>query len=349
MPTKIVATLGPASFDLNTLTHFKNTSVEIARLNFSHDTVQNQTDRGLLAKSIGLQVLIDLGGPKIRLGEFGTVVELKKDDIIALELQNFEQEYPFDYPYQNKNIMILPCRFDIADSTEVGKTLLIDDGKVSLEVVEIIGKKVFCKVNVPGPVKSAKSINLPYSSVNLPFLTDRDKHMLRETIAIIRPEYVACSFVKTQRDVNEMRDFIQYCLDWFEIKDYFPKICVKLETHEVVQPDNLDEVVKACDIVMIARGDMALETLPAHIMVPFYQDEIAKSCKKHNKPFIVATEALDSMITKPTPSRAEISDIYRSIVVDEADYVMLSGESANGMYPKEAVSIMDSMIKQYSK
>jgi pyruvate kinase len=349
MSTKIVATLGPASLDLETLTHFKNSSVEIARLNFSHDTVQNHTDRGLLAKSLGLNLLIDLGGPKIRLGEFINIVNLEKDRIIALELQDFEQEYPFDYRYQDSNIMILPCRFDIADSTEAGKTLLIDDGKISLEVVEIIGQKVFCKVVVPGPVKSAKSINLPYSTVKLPFLTDRDKHMLRETIAVLRPEYVACSFVKNQKDVDEMRAFIQKCLDWFEIKDYFPKICVKLETHEVVQPQNLEEVIKACDIAMIARGDMALETLPAHIMVPYYQDEIARLSKLHNTPFIVATEALDSMISKPSPSRAEISDIYRSIAVNKADYIMLSGESANGSYPKEAVSMMNSMIKQYDK
>ncbi len=349
MSTKIVATIGPASLDLETLTHFKNSSVEIVRMNFSHDTVQNHTDRGLLAKSLGLDLLIDLGGPKIRMGEFTNIVDLKKDSIIALELQDFEQEYPFDYRYQDSNIMILPCRFDIADSTEAGKTLLIDDGKIDLDVIEIIGKKVFCKVKVPGPVKSAKSINLPYSTVKLPFLTDRDKHMLRETIAVLRPEYVACSFVKTQKDVDTMRDFIQHCLDWFEIKDYFPKICVKLETHEVVQPENLEEVIKACDIAMIARGDMALETLPIHIMVPYYQDEIVRLSKLHNTPCIVATEALDSMITKPSPSRAEISDIYRSIAVNKADYIMLSGESANGSYPKEAVSMMDSMIKQYDR
>ena len=349
MSTKIVATLGPSSLDLDTLTHFKNNSVEIARLNFSHDTVQGHTDRALLAKSLGLKILIDLGGPKIRFGEFTHPVNLVKDHIVALELQDFEQEYPFDYRYNDKNVLILPCRFDIADSTEAGKTLLIDDGKVNLEVVEIVDKKVFCKVVVAGMVKTAKGINLPYSSVKLPFLTDRDKHMLRETIAVLRPEYVGCSFVKTSADVDTMREFITHCLDWFEIKDYFPKISVKLETHEVVQPENLEKIVQACDIVMIARGDLALETLPAHIMVPHYQDEIVRLCQIYGTPFIVATEALDSMMDKPTPSRAEISDIYRSIVLNKANYVMLSGESANGSFPKEAVSMMNSMIQQYGK
>ena len=349
MFTKIIATLGPSSMDADTLKYFKDHSVEIARMNFSHDTVQGHTDRGLLAKSIGLQILIDLGGPKIRMGEMESTIQLPKDYIICLEHQIANVNYPVDCQYNSKSVMTLPCRFEISKSVQPGKTLLVDDGKVRLEVVEVIGNKVFCKVIVAGSVKSGKSINLPYCNVNLPFLTDRDKEMLIQTISVLRPEYVACSFVKSAADVDTIRNYIQFCLDKFEIKDYFPKICVKLETHEVLQVENLEGIIKACDLAMIARGDMALETLPAHVMVPFYQDEIARLCKIHNTPFIVATEALDSMISKPTPSRAEISDIYRSIVTNKTDYIMLSGESASGSYPREAVSIMHDMIERYGK
>jgi pyruvate kinase len=347
MNTKIIATLGPATKDTETLEYFKNHSVQIARLNFSHDTVQGHTDRGLLAKNLGIEVLIDLGGPKIRLGEFIETVTLPKDHIICLEHQDHDIDYPTDVKYQDKFVMSLPCRFEISKSVAPTRILLIDDGKVRLEVVEVIDKQVFAKVIVSGVVKSGKSVNLPYSSVDLAFLTERDKNMLRETIAVLRPEYIACSFVKSSRDVDTMKDYIRHCLDWFEISDYFPKICVKLETHEILQPDHLEGIIQACDLAMIARGDMALETLPAHIMVPFYQEEIARLCKIHNTPFVVATEALDSMITKPTPSRAEISDIYRSIAINKADYIMLSGESAYGAFPKEAVSIMHDMIEKY--
>jgi pyruvate kinase len=349
MFTKIIATLGPVSADESTLSYFKNHAVEIARLNFSHDTVQGHTDRGLLAKSVGLELLVDLGGPKIRLGEFMEIVQLQSEEIICLEHQNFDIDYPRDFNYTDKLVKVLPCRFEISESVVPGRTLLLDDGKVRLEVVEVVDQKVFAKVVVAGSVKSGKSVNLPYSTVNLPFLTDRDKHMLRETIAVLRPEYVACSFVKTAQDVTTMKDYIQYCLDWFEIKDYFPKICVKLETHEVLQPENLEGIIEACDIAMVARGDMALETLPAHVMVPQHQDEIVRLCQKHKTPFIIATEALDSMIDKPTPSRAEISDIYRSIVINKCDYIMLSGETAGGKYPREAVGIMYDMIERYGK
>lgn len=349
MLTKIIATLGPVSATQSTVQYFKDHLVEVARLNYSHDTVQGHTDRGLLAKSVGLELLVDLGGPKIRMGEFDQAIVLNKGAIICLEHQNFDKDYPVDSKYQEKLVTVLPCRFEISESVIAGRTLLLDDGKIRLEVVEVKGKKVFAKVIVAGSIKPGKSINLPYSTVNLPFLTDRDKNMLRETIAVLRPEYVACSFVKTAKDITEMKNYIQYCLDWFEIKDYFPKICAKLETHEVLQIENLESVIEACDIAMVARGDMALETLPAHVMVPQYQDEIVRLCQKHDTPCIIATEALDSMIDKPTPSRAEISDIYRSIVINKCNYIMLSGETAGGKYPREAVSIMNDMIERYGK
>ncbi len=347
MTTKIIATIGPACLSKEILTNFKNNSVSIARLNFSHNTSQWHSDAGILAKECGLKTMIDLGGPKIRLGEMHHELNLLTGWTICMEYQDAQVEYPYDYKNNNRNQITIPCRFEIAKFVNPGKILLLDDGKVRLEVTEVVGKKVLCKVIFGGMVKTGKSVNLPYSKVEVPFLTDRDKKMLKESIAIVRPEYVACSFVKSKEDTKAMREYIKYCLNFFEIKDYSPKICVKLETHEALEEGVLEEVIADCDLVMIARGDMALEILPAHILVPFYQDQIAKICHRTNKPFVVATEALDSMITKPTPSRAEISDIYRSIAVDKADYIMLSGESATGNFPCEAVGLMHQMIVQY--
>ncbi len=347
--TKIIATLGPSSHDKETLQYFADHSVTIARLNFSHNTSQSHIETATIAKQAGLQTMIDLGGPKIRVAEIINDTVLEAGWIICLENKEHEVVYPFDYEYESKMYMTIPVRFEIYKYVEAGRVLLLDDGKIRLEITRVIDQKVFANVVVGGIIKSGKSINLPYSDVKVDFLTIRDKQMLSDTLSIIRPEYVACSFVKSVDDVEIIRSFVGEILAANNIRDYSPKICVKLETYQVLEKDVLKEVVESCDLMMIARGDMALETLPAHILVPYFQDLIVDICQQSNKPFVVATEALDSMISKPTPSRAEISDIYRSIVSNKADFIMLSGESAAGQYPKEAVLIMHEMIQYYQK
>jgi pyruvate kinase len=326
--TKIIATLGPASNDTETLQYFADHSVTLARLNFSHSVSQSHIDRAKMAQAVGLEVMIDLGGPKIRLDEISGETMLETGATVCLENKAEGSVYPYNHEYQGNNFMTIPVRFEIYKFVEAGRVLLVDDGKIRLVVSDVVGEKVFAKVEVGGMIKSGKSINLPYSDVIVDFLTFRDKQMLTESLAIIRPQYVACSFVKSASDIQIIRDFITGLLKDQGVTDYYPKICVKLETYQVVEKDVLQAVVDTCDLMMIARGDMALETLPAHILVPKYQDLIAEVCKAAGKPFVVATEALDSMITKPTPSRAEISDLYRSIAINKADYIMLSGESA---------------------
>jgi pyruvate kinase len=345
--TSIIATLGPASNDKETLQYFADHSVTIARLNFSHSVSQSHIDRAKMAQDVGLKTMIDLGGPKIRFAELSGETELVNGTIVCLENKIEETVYPYNYEYEGKSFMTVPVRFEIYKYVEAGRTLLLDDGKVRLEITDVVGEKVFAKVVVGGMIKSGKSINLPYSDVKVDFLTNRDKEMLTESLAIIRPEYVACSFVKSASDIDIIRNFITGLLKQQNVTDYYPKICVKLETYQVVEIDVLHAVVDTCDLMMIARGDMALETLPAHILVPKYQDLIAQVCQKAGKPFVVATEALDTMINKPTPSRAEISDIYRSVAINKADYIMLSGESAAGQFPREAVTVMHDMIEYY--
>jgi pyruvate kinase len=347
--TKIIATLGPASNDKEILQYFADHNVTIARLNFSHSISQSHIDRAKMAQEVGLQTMIDLGGPKIRIAEIINDTMLENGWTVCLENKAHDLVYPYEYPYKGKKVMTIPVRFEIYKYVEAGRILLLDDGKVRLEITDVVDQKVFAKVVVGGMIKSGKSINLPYSDVKVDFLTNRDKEMLTEALAIIRPEYVACSFVKSASDIDIIRNFITGLLKKQNVTDYYPKICVKLETYQVVEKDVLQAVVDTCDLMMIARGDMALETLPAHILVPQYQDLIAEVCQAAGKPFIVATEALDSMITKPTPSRAEISDLYRSIAINKADYIMLSGESAAGQFPREAVTVMHEMIEYYGK
>lgn len=345
--TKIIATLGPASNDKEVLQYFADHSVTIARLNFSHSVSQSHIDRAKMAHEAGLKTMIDLGGPKIRIAEVTGEIMLENNTIVCLENTIEGTVYPYNYSHGGKDLMTIPVRFEIFKFVEPGRILLLDDGKLRLEITELADQKVFAKVVVGGMIKSGKSINLPYSDVKVDFLTNRDKQMLTEALAIIRPEYVACSFVKSENEINIIREYITGLLKEQNVTDYFPKICVKLETYQVVEEDVLQKVIETCDLMMVARGDLALETLPAHILVPKYQDLIAKMCQAAGKPFVVATEALDSMISKPTPSRAEISDLYRSIAINKADYIMLSGESAAGQFPREAVTVMHEMIEYY--
>jgi pyruvate kinase len=164
-------------------------------------------------------------------------------------------------------------------------------------------------------------------------------------LPVLKPEVVAVSFVKTVKDLELLKSFIKKILSENKISDYFPKICPKLEMGEAVKDENLETIVDFSDLVMIARGDLALEAHPLHINVPFNQEKIKHVCRQQNKPFIVATQILESMIDSPVPTRSEVSDLYRAVILDEADFVMLSAESAAGKYGRKCVDLMKTMIK----
>jgi pyruvate kinase len=208
--------------------------------------------------------------------------------------------------------------------------------------------KIYCTAVNNGLVKSGKGINLPISDLKIDFLTERDRYMMAGCLPNIKPEYVACSFVKTAHDVVRMRGLIKEILDENNITDYQPKICVKLEMGMALTDENLAEIMDNCDMVMVARGDLALEAKPLHLAVPFLQDKIVDMAKIKNVPVIVATQMLESMINTPVPTRAEVSDIYRAIRHNQANFIMLSAESASGEYPRESVKLMSDMI-EYSK
>jgi pyruvate kinase len=344
--TQIITTIGPASLDSEVLSYFVEHNVRIARLNFSHGTSDWHLSTGQSCRKHGLELMLDLAGPKILLGHLNTEIEIKTGETIAIEFTEPNQEYPANEIYQGKPIMLLPCQFEIQKFAVVGKDILVDDGKMVWTVQEVLNDKIICKAAFGGLVKSNKGMNLPEMSINLDFLVKRDVEMLRSTLAKLKPEYVAPSFVKSMDDLNTLKVFINQILEENGITDYYPKICTKLETSEVLEEANLQPVIDASDMVMIARGDLALEVLPPHILTPFQQTQIGNLCKQKGTPFIVATEMLSNMTENPVPTRAEVSDIYRAVVIEKANFIMLSGESAAGKFPKQAIEIMDAIIKR---
>jgi pyruvate kinase len=341
--TKIVTTIGPASEDREVLEFFREHSVNIARLNFSHNSPDWHIDTGRKCRELGFTLMADLAGPKILFGHLAvekTFVE--SGEVIGIEKQNLRHEYP----YKDQSRQVLPCQFHIEEFAKEGQPVLIDDGKVQAEVLEVVGSKVFCLVRHGGPIKSNKAINMPLSSIDIDFLVERDREFLAKVLPAIQPEYVAPSFVKTKEDLDKLKHFLRMILNDHQIAGYFPKICTKVEMGEAVIPENLVEIVRESDMIMIARGDLALETLPNHIKVPFYQEQMKRLCRAQGKPFIVATQILETMADNPVPTRAEMSDLYRAVVLDQADYVMLSGESAAGQFPEKCVELMHQMITQ---
>ncbi|CAF1159787.1 unnamed protein product [Rotaria sp. Silwood1] len=346
MSTKIITTLGPASGNPEILQYFKEHSVEIARLNGSHGIIEEHIRMAKLAVHAGLDLMLDLPGPKIRLGEINDKsLVVKVGEKVIIEKENKTKEKN-TIKKENNNIKILPCQFSIEKSTKVNDIVYIDDGKLQFRVLKVEVNRIQAEALNSGPVKSHKGVNLPYGKIDIDFLTENDLRLIEKLLPIIKPKYVATSFVKTINDIHRLKKAIQDSLN--NIKDYYPKIIVKIEMAEAIEPINITNLINECDMIMIARGDLALETTPVHIRVPFIQANLVQRCQKQNKPFIIATQILESMITCPVPTRAEVSDLYRAVVLDKANYIMLSSEAAVGQYPKECVTIMHDLI-HYNK
>jgi pyruvate kinase len=339
--TQIITTIGPACLNKTTLDFFKQHSVSIARLNCSHNTVEYHEEAGSIARMAGLDLLLDLQGPKIRLGEVKEVIEVKKGEEIILETAKANQVYP----YTNGEIKVFPYEFPVHEFVKDGHKIMVDDGKLEFQVTKVLDNSVECIVNYGGMVKARKGMNMPNTDLKVSFLQPRDITFLEYLLPRIQPEYVAVSFVKTVKDIEYVETVVANILKENNITDYQPKFCAKIEMGDAVKDENLKAIVENADLIMIARGDLALEMEPLHLNVPFMQEKIKQFCRAGNKPFVVATQVLESMIDASVPTRSEVSDLYRAIKLDRADYVMLSAESAVGMYPKNCVQLMDDMIE----
>jgi pyruvate kinase len=320
--TKIICTIGPASQDVDTLTTMVKSGMNVARLNFSHGSYDEhaafmQSIRAVSKKlNVPVAIMQDLQGPKIRIGELVKPVEIESGQTIVIG-----KDFPLD--------------FDISDSVKSGDRILIEDGLLELQVSKIIGKDIQCKVINGGLVQSHKGINIPDSSVKFPIITKKDERDLKFGLEN-DVDYVAISFVRGKEDILNLKKLIA---KYNPAKNEVPLVIAKIEKPEAIR--NFDDILAVTDAVMVARGDLGVEL--ADREVPILQKDIIAKCLKAGKPVIVATQMLDSMIRNPRPTRAEVSDVANA-VIDGADCVMLSGESAFGKYPINAVKEMNNII-----
>ncbi len=332
--TKIVATVGPASESREMLYQLAQAGVNVYRLNFSHGTHEEHLERinNIRANNeehgISNAILQDLQGPKIRIGN----VE-KKEGVLIVPGQTLV--------FTNQQIIGTSERVStpydgMYNDVSVGHQLLLDDGKMAVEVMAIEGSDVITKVIYGGMLKSKKGVNLPKTRVSMPSVTDKDYADLEFGLAN-NVEWVALSFIREAADIQKVKDFIK-------AKGGTARVIAKIEMPEAV--DNIDEIIAVTDGIMVARGDLGVEMLAEE--VPMIQKMIVEKCNRVGKPVIVATQMLESMIDSPRPTRAEVNDIANS-VLDGADAVMLSAETAAGSYPIESVMAMSKTIAQVEK
>ncbi|MFO7623108.1 MAG: pyruvate kinase [Anaerolineales bacterium] len=329
--TKIVVTLGPATSDRNMIECLIRAKVNVIRLNFSHGSHQEHSKRIQLLREIAdknshpITLMQDLQGPKIRTGEIANgAVQISQGQSLTLTVE----------PVVGNQDIVSVDFADLPNSVRPGGRIMLDDGTLELVVVGVDDKHVETKVVLGGVLKPHKGVNLPGANLNIPSFTEKDAADLEFGLAN-DIDAVAMSFVRTPNDLTPLRQAIRRLAP--ECK-YIPVIA-KLERPEAL--DNLHEIIRASDGVMVARGDLGVEMAPE--AVPIAQKRIIESANEHAKVVITATQMLDSMINNPRPTRAEASDVANAIF-DGSDAVMLSGETAVGKYPIQAVEMMHAII-----
>lgn len=322
--TKIVCTMGPNTDDREVLKQMAMAGMDIARLNFSHGSHEEHQRRIDLIKSVReelelpIAILLDTKGPEIRTGL------LKEDKVQLMDDQTFTlttRECEGDANCVSITYANLP------NEIHVGQEILIDDGLISLEAVEITDTDIVTRVQNGGLLGNRKGINIPNLSLGLPGITEKDKEDILFGIKN-EVDFIAASFVRNAQAVNDIRSILK-------ANDADISIISKIENHEGV--NNIDEIIEASDGIMVARGDLGVE-IPEE-KVPFLQKRLIKKCNDSYKPVITATQMLDSMIRNPRPTRAEVTDVANAIY-DGTDAIMLSGETAIGKYPVLAVKTM---------
>lgn len=329
--TKVIATVGPASCDRTVIGHLISRGVDVFRLNFSHGThqfldqaIKNIREQGIAQdKEIG--ILADLQGPKIRTSATldDKPVTLQKDTNVKVTSEKIissEHTISIDYPR-------------LAKEVDVGQLIMINDGAIRLRVdkISIVGD-LYCTVISGGTYSSRKGVNLPNVDLAIPSLTEKDRADL-EFILERDIQFIALSFVRKSADLEELKSVVLR-----KKKDI--KLIAKIEKPEAAR--RVDEILEACDGIMVARGDLGVETAPS--AVPILQKQLIDRADKAGKLVIVATQMLESMITNPVPTRAEASDVANAIL-DRTDAIMLSGETAVGAYPVKAVEMMVEISK----
>ncbi|MBE7620780.1 pyruvate kinase [Komagataeibacter sp. FXV2] len=324
--TKIVATLGPATSSYATIRALADAGVNVFRLNFSHGLHAEHAQRHATIRAVEaelqrpLGVLADLQGPKLRVGTFAEgSVTLRPGAMFSLDL---------DARPGDETRVHLPHP-EIIEAAATGSSLLLDDGRLRLEVCEKGADHLLTQVMVGGPLSDRKGVNVPDVVLPIPAITEKDRADLAFALEL-GVEYIGLSFVQRPEDVREARELVEGQA-W---------ILTKLEKPQAMEC--VDEVIALSDVVMVARGDLGVELPPEQ--VPVAQKQIIRIARRMGRPVIIATQMLESMVHAPTPTRAEASDVATA-VFDGADAVMLSAETAVGDYPREAVAMMDRIVR----
>lgn len=329
--TKIIATVGPSTNSYESILSLIKSGANGLRLNFSHGTEPERVQQIAWIRKASeelskpVAIIQDLQGPKIRLGDFDSLIEVKKGGIITLSLNA-------DYERSGE----IPIQFDLSKKVSPGERLYISDGKIKTIVTRVSNGKVEVRAENGGVLIRRKGINLPDTDFGGDIITAKDKEDLSfgSTSDI---DYVALSFVQSAEDIRILRKLLANL-------GSRARIIAKIETKKAV--DNLDEIIKETDAVMIARGDLATET--SLESVPIVQRKIIELGKKYTKPSIVATQLLASMTDMPEPTRAEVSDVATATILG-ADAIMLSDETASGKYPIESINIMKRVVNYTQK
>ncbi|NRT74285.1 pyruvate kinase [Clostridium beijerinckii] len=334
--TKMICTIGPASEDMEILEKVVLSGMNASRHNFSHGDHEEHGGRIKKVKELSkklnreIAIILDTKGPEIRTGKFEPKkVELAKGSEFTV--------YAGDMDVVGDTTKCSVTYAGLANDVKPGNTILIDDGLVGLTVKSVEGNAIKCEVQNTGFVGTHKGVNVPGVSIQLPALTEKDKSDLIFGCEV-GVTMIAASFIRKASDVKTIREI----LDANGGERIL--ICSKIENQEGV--DNLDEILEASDLIMVARGDLGVE-IPIE-QVPAVQKMIIKKCKAAGKPVVTATQMLDSMMRNPRPTRAEVSDVANAIL-DGTDAIMLSGESANGDYPVEAVATMAKIAEETEK
>ncbi len=332
--TKIIFTLGPATESEEMLSKLIEGGADIVRLNMahaSHDWTRMiiKRIRSVSAKvSRDVAIMMDIKGPEIRTGDLAVPIELQPGEIFDFTVRpggqrdSAEEIRSVDVNYK-----------DLLNDINVGDTVLVDSGLIRLEVLQKDNAHIRCRVLIPGELKSRRHINLPGVKVNLPSFTEKDRG--DATVGIEEGiDFLALSFVREASDITNLREFLAE-------RKSGARIIAKIEDQSAIA--NLDEIVRACDALMVARGDLGIEC-PFEDL-PVIQRRAVKACISEGKPVIIATHMLESMISQPVPTRAEITDVANA-VYEQADCVMLSGETTVGKYPLECVQMLDKIARR---
>ncbi|MFA7314313.1 MAG: pyruvate kinase [Candidatus Magasanikbacteria bacterium] len=338
--TKIVCTIGPSCENIEILTKMVKAGMNVARLNFSHGTYENHQ---LLIDNIRkveektgepIAIMQDLQGPKMRLG-------VLPEEGIKL---NENSEIIFSTNIEDKDCIPLGYN-QLHNFVKKGEIILLDDGKIQVQVVKVEGNKIFTSVIVPGVLFSHKGLNIPQTDLSgLVVFTEKDKQDVRFGVEA-GVDMIALSFVMRPDDIIDLRYEIAKCEKELNKPEHHPiRLIAKIEKAEAVK--RIKEILDVADGIMVARGDLGVE-IPAE-EVPIVQKKLIDAAIEHAKPVIVATQMLDSMQNNPRPTRAEVSDVANA-VTDHTDAVMLSNETASGKYPVETVTMMSKIIKETEK